>query len=70
MVMAVEGMEKQLKVEALLETLGTKNLGKEGTVPHPLGQSVTVERVKTLEELKVLGRVAENADPIFTANVA
>jgi hypothetical protein len=27
----VEGMEKQLKVEALLETLEKKSLGKEGT---------------------------------------
>ena len=30
-------MEKQLKVEALLETLGKKSLGKEGTFPPARG---------------------------------
>jgi hypothetical protein len=28
-----------------------------------------VERLRTLEEVKVLGRVAENADPIYTVRV-
>jgi hypothetical protein len=35
----------------------------------PKEQCITVERLKELEELKVLGRVAEGADPIYTSKV-
>jgi hypothetical protein len=58
-------MDKRRKVEALLDKL-SKRLDVQGMI---LCHRLIVERLKILGELKVLGRVAEDADPIFTEKV-
>jgi hypothetical protein len=60
------GLEKRRKVDALLERLAGK-LDAQGT-SRSSGWLI-IERLKTLEELKVLGRVIDDSDAIYTAKV-
>ena len=63
-------MEKRKKVEALLELLVRKIKGKEGSVPLAVLSVNATERLKALNDLKILGRSVENADPIYTDKVS
>jgi hypothetical protein len=62
----MSGLEKRRKVDALLERLAGK-LDAQGTSRST--DSLIIERLKTLEELKVLGRVADDSEAIYTAKV-
>lgn len=62
----MSGLEKRRKVDALLERLAGK-LDAQGMSRS--ADSLIIERLKTLEELKVLGRVADDSEAIYTAKV-
>ena len=63
------GLGKRKRVEGLFAKLRKNDLARTGIAW--LGTTVVngSDKLKALEELKVLGRAVDNADPIYTTKV-